>query len=650
MEDEHRETLKKKIQILFQLGKFPDVAKLCATYREKYGQDPEIDQIRFKSDRHMGVASAPPQPAAPAGMPPAAANDASIPLLSPDDQSKLDDFAQKVPPRPAEPDIEELDIGDPFAADDLAVEDPFAQEAGGLRLAPEQPPVILSEPGREDEDPEPPLAPEPKPAMVKEAHPDDEVAGSGDAELELDEPLASSPGLQLEGGEPDFSDLGGMTLDAEPELIPASPPPPAAPGPRDEAAPAPREVAPPESPPASVGPTLYPGTEERPKPASRPAPEQQPLREERPRPQGSMFAPPAAREAPSPRKSFPLKTLLLVAVPLLLAAAAAWLVLGGKSGPAQPSEPAAQPQAALPRPRPRPQPSAAAPATAVKPEAPEAISQEALKDKAFAEKLQQAENLLRLGDLASAQAALQEAERIKTSDALKRLQAELTAKAAAARQEPLPVRSEQEREYEALAKARASNTIAAWREFMGAFPQSESLPLAQARIAALERKAQDEAQQLLLQRIRRERQAVLRSQYLNLGQAELATLAAPAAKPSSRFEPHVHGNASVTLDLATGLMWTLYNRPMTLDKARWWANRISAGYSGWRLPTVEEALTLRQMDRGQYAGLAGFAVWTGDGVVDQPRSAWALQLPESRFLPKRSDEACYVWSVRQAVK
>ena len=53
-------------------------------------------------------------------------------------------------------------------------------------------------------------------------------------------------------------------------------------------------------------------------------------------------------------------------------------------------------------------------------------------------------------------------------------------------------------------------------------------------------------------------------------------------------------------------MWTLWNKPMAYDKAKWWANRVTAGYGGWRLPTAEEALSLLQMERAQYAGLAGF--------------------------------------------
>ena len=54
MEDEHQSTLKKKIQILFQLGKWSDVVKLCESYGEKYGKEAEIETIRYKSERHMG--------------------------------------------------------------------------------------------------------------------------------------------------------------------------------------------------------------------------------------------------------------------------------------------------------------------------------------------------------------------------------------------------------------------------------------------------------------------------------------------------------------------------------------------------------------------------------------------------------------------
>ena len=55
MEDEYQSTLKGKIKILYQLEKWQDVVKLCESYNEKYGKDVEIDMMRFKSERHMGM-------------------------------------------------------------------------------------------------------------------------------------------------------------------------------------------------------------------------------------------------------------------------------------------------------------------------------------------------------------------------------------------------------------------------------------------------------------------------------------------------------------------------------------------------------------------------------------------------------------------
>ncbi len=65
MEDEYQSTLKKKISILFQLGKWPDVVKLCDSYTEKYGKDMEIDMLRYKSERHLGISAPPQAPAQP---------------------------------------------------------------------------------------------------------------------------------------------------------------------------------------------------------------------------------------------------------------------------------------------------------------------------------------------------------------------------------------------------------------------------------------------------------------------------------------------------------------------------------------------------------------------------------------------------------
>ncbi len=658
MEDEHRETLKKKIQILFQLGKWSDVAKLSASYNEKYGKDVDVDMIRFKSERHMGV-PAPPPPAGASEVIPEnnepsppqakAGTDPGISPTPPEKEAELFDLGLEAGIEDADLEAGDIEIGDPFAADELVITDPFAMnepspgdpsaaDASELRMAPEPPPVVIRE------------------------FPDDfAVAGSAANELEMDEP--HSPSRPPEESEPDFGNLGAMTIDAEPELLPTKPEPPAPPESRTEPQPEPAATfytEPEKETPMRAAPTARtgPGSQDADLLKEKEAPETPPKEEEMHPPHGSMFAPEPEKEAPIKKRAFRLKPVLFIVLPLA-AAAALWLALSGKldfSGAAEPQDeprPVAEPQsAAKPPARPRPLPATTPPD--VVPTVQDTDPQEAEQEKIFAEKMQQAEALNRIGDLVNARAALLEAKKIKVTEPLSRLEEELSRKIREAeemaRDTAAPTASELDRESVALAKAREANSIDGWRAFLRDFPRSDSLPLALGRIAALEKKAQADAQQQLLRRVQQTQKVVLRSAYTNLSQADVIALVRQGGGPPSQFEAHAHGGATVMLDMTSGLMWTLYKRPMAYEKAKWWANRLSAGYSGWRLPTTDEALTLRQMDRAHYSDLAVFAVWTGDAASDQPRTAWVLKLPEGQFLAKKSDEVGYVWAVRKVLK
>lgn len=656
MEDEQRDTQRKKIQILFQLGKWSDVVKLCSTYAEKYGKDMEIDMIRFKSERHLGVASAvapaqEPQPAPPAPPPPRPAvaeamivSDPSIPLIPPEREMKPPPTMEEVAFGGNDEPAAEIDIEDPFAGDDLVISDPFAAEEPPVTMAgvPGAPVVIGEAAAPADE--------------TGTAFPKLELEDAGGSAAEPDEKPEPSP--PPEEKEPDLSAFGGLTIDTEPDLAQAATAPHHA-----EPAYEPRPEPPLEAHPRARG-TMYGGAAEArpfsPPPARAHADEEaapvrmippaQEVRAETPQPRPSPYSPATEAPAPEPEpgKRLNVKLLLLIILPLL-AAAALWLVLSGRLGPSAAEEPAPAAQPAKPIPvrrRPVPaKPAGAAPAQAVD-------AQAAEKEKEFADKLLQAEELEKKGETLKAWALVLEAKKIKVSEPLQQLEARLALRMqeeqAQAQKEKETAQSQWELETQALAKAKQADTLAGWQEFLRDYPQSGSAPLAEARIAALEKKAQDAAQQQLLQRIQLEQKLRLRAAYASLSPAEVAALLRQGGRPPARFEPHAHGNATVTLDLTAGLMWSLYNRPMAYDKARWWANRITAGYGGWRLPTAEEALSLLQMDRGQYAGMAGFAVWTGDSVSDQPRTVWVLKLPEGQIVPGKTDDGYYVWAVRKA--
>ncbi len=168
MEDEHQSTLKKKIQILFQLGKWSDVVKLCESYGEKYGKEAEIETIRYKSERHMGVAApaAKPareeSPATPDHEKPAdtsadetVISDPTIPLIPPSRADELLGLREEKLAYDSAPESDELEIDNGFSDDELVISDPFADDNPGFSLAPEQPPVVISDPMDDQEPPDP---------------------------------------------------------------------------------------------------------------------------------------------------------------------------------------------------------------------------------------------------------------------------------------------------------------------------------------------------------------------------------------------------------------------------------------------------------------------------------------------------------------
>jgi hypothetical protein len=442
-----------------------------------------------------------------------------------------------------------------------------------------------------------------------------------------------------EEGEIDFKNIGAMTLDADPELTAMT-------APKTPAAPASRPMGEERLEDAfRSGVGGVDGVEE-PVP-ERPAVFEMPGAEEKPSRPGSLFQAGAEEKAEPRKKFFNLKLALLVVLPIL-AAVSLWLALTGKLNFSGTEEPAAGPEpvneAPVPR-RPRPKiPSAPAAVT------PQADAQE----KAFADKFQQAEELYKKGDLLKAWAVLLEAKKIKTTEPLRLLEETLANQIRAdeekAKQQTQVVQSQWELENQAFARATAENTLGAWQNFLKAFPQGEFSSQAERKIALFEKQAQELADQQLLRKIQLAQKIRPRGVYLGMIQADISAMLSQGGKPPTQFEAYERGGVKMLLDYASGLMWTLWNKPMVYEKAKWWANRVTAGYGGWRLPTAEEALALLQADRAQYSGLADFSVWTGDTVSDMPRTAWVLKIPEGRFSAESYTQDFYVWAVRKAGK
>ena len=101
---------------------------------------------------------------------------------------------------------------------------------------------------------------------------------------------------------------------------------------------------------------------------------------------------------------------------------------------------------------------------------------------------------------------------------------------------------------------------------------------------------------------------------------------------SHNYEKRSINGDGVVIDHATGLMWHQNGSEegMSVGRAKWWAGHSSKGYAGyhdWRLPTLEEAVSLLQFDkndRGLYIDPV-FSdkqsyIWTGD--IYGSEAAW----------------------------
>lgn len=118
----------------------------------------------------------------------------------------------------------------------------------------------------------------------------------------------------------------------------------------------------------------------------------------------------------------------------------------------------------------------------------------------------------------------------------------------------------------------------------------------------------------------------------------------PAGKGiAHRYEPHIQGNKVLLIDRATGLMWQKGGGSrMTFDKAEQYIREMNtsrfAGFSDWRLPTAEEAMSLMEqeahddfhIDPAFERGIN--FIWTSDRADEG--YAWVVYFYDGRIVPE----------------
>lgn len=260
-------------------------------------------------------------------------------------------------------------------------------------------------------------------------------------------------------------------------------------------------------------------------------------------------------------------------------------------------------------------------------EGPQALEE---KDRQYRYKFQLAQRSFDSGDFQKAREKLKEAEQFKKTPETKKLA------------DKIALKMTEKKDHIAFKKALADGSTAALEEYLKQFPSGLHAEEAAEKTAALkeeEKKREAEMQRLMASSIK------LRSQYKDLTVEEVRTMVKTYGfyekyyNESGDFKNHYEvktiNNDPVVCDYATALMWHQSGSPsyMGVIKAKLWVDDLNkegyAGYSDWRLPTLDEAVSLLENKINTF-GLyidAKFSqeqrfMWTGDTF--EKNKGWAI--------------------------
>lgn len=272
----------------------------------------------------------------------------------------------------------------------------------------------------------------------------------------------------------------------------------------------------------------------------------------------------------------------------------------------------------------------------------------------YSRKLKQAQRGFQLGEYEKALQQLAEAEKIKASPEVETLKKQIREKIVEKQEELV------------FQKALKAATSASLEDYLSKYPSGRHVAAAREKmneVAQLERKRNEEIKKWAASRV------ILRSTPKTLDKLEVRAMVKKqgffekyynsAGDFVNHYELHTINNQKVILDYATGLMWhqSGSEQYMEYDKVQAWIQQLNqrkyAGFSDWRLPTLEEMASLMESQESRYALFIDplFSkdqnhAWTADRF-DNNR-AWAVDLFGGDFNPVETVYDSFVRPVRSA--
>lgn len=252
------------------------------------------------------------------------------------------------------------------------------------------------------------------------------------------------------------------------------------------------------------------------------------------------------------------------------------------------------------------------------------------QDALYKRKFQLAQKEFNAGQYEKAMLQLEAAAKIKSTEEVEKLKKDIEAQQA------------EEKDEAAFIKASGTGGIASYREYLDNYPSGRHAAEAREKLNVLEeaeRKHQEQIKKWSASAV------TLRSTPRALLKEDVRTalknrdLFEKYYNKTGNFENHYElqtmNDQTVVMDYATGLMWLRSGSSdyMTYEKARKWVESLNrdkfAGYSDWRIPTLEEAASLLENKENRFNLFIDeiFAreqryIWTADAFGED--KAWAL--------------------------
>jgi hypothetical protein len=201
-------------------------------------------------------------------------------------------------------------------------------------------------------------------------------------------------------------------------------------------------------------------------------------------------------------------------------------------------------------------------------------------------------------------------------------------------------------------KAESYNTIESYNKYLNKYPSGKFKFKAKSNIKKLNKEKIKEELNLIRSKTRQHQRIQLRFGHMEFEEKDIKKIELLLANLKNRFEKRKIRNEKIIIDYSTGLMWHLWETQMDYYKAEWWTTRGYAGLFNWRIPTLEEALSISTIDFEYFSNksLSSIQIWTKDKVSSESATIWTLDLKKKECTSSEKSSFKYLFSCRKIQK